>query len=163
MPDGLAREIDLGFDRLTPAGIAAFRGQCAGELRARLDMLGTDFAVGDDGWLYRRDGVIRGIGALSQLMPWHWVLWSFPHDLNLGDWKRVMRFTRLRIARKFADPRVMRISATARCDVPGAASLLERLGFDVEGVLRCYGPGGEAHWQYAFVRPPATEGGNVGI
>lgn len=161
MPDGAiggdASQV-RGFERLTPAGVAAFRDQARGELRRRLDMIELDFAQGDDGWLYRRAGVVRGIGALSQFMPWHWMLWSFPGDLNLGDWKRIIRFTRLRVQRKLGESRVTRISATARCDVRGAAELLEVLDFRIEGVMHCYGPGGEAHYLYAITRAP--EAGN---
>jgi hypothetical protein len=155
MPDGdvamCSRVGRLGFDRLQPGDFTQFRWQARGELRARLDMLGEP-DLSDDAWVYRRGGIIRGIGALSQYMPWHWVLWSFPGELTMADWKRVIRFTRLRLESRFAIPGVMRISATARCDVPGAAELLERLGFGLEGVMQCYGPNGEAHWLYAITR-----------
>lgn len=158
MPDGdtdIARSaFSRGrFDPLAPGDFAAFRTQAHGDLRARLDMLAGDPPASDDVWVYRRAGRIRGIGALSEFMPWHWMLWSFAGELSLADWKRVIRFTRLRIARRFDNPAVMRISATARCDVHGAAELLERLGFGLEGVMQCYGPGGEAHWLYAIARP----------
>lgn len=144
----------VGFDRLRPGDFAAFRAQAHGDLRARLELLATEPDAGDDTWVYRRSGVIRGIGALSLYQPWHWMLWSFPGALNLADWKRIIRFTRLRIENTFRDPAVLRISATARCDVRGAADLLERLGFTVEGLMQCYGPGGDAHWLYAITRAP---------
>lgn len=153
MPDGNLSIDERGFEPLTETTLATFLGSARGELRERLQ-IAPPVVGGNDAWLYRRAGLIRGIGALEPVSPWHWMLWSFPGELNLGDWKRVMRFTRLRVARKFADHGATRVSATARCGVLEASRFLEALSFEVEGVMRCYGPGGEAHWLYAIVHPP---------
>jgi hypothetical protein len=152
MPDG-SSFAGASFLPLTAAAVREFRDQAAGAMRADLDRLG-DFAAGpeNDAWVYRRDGQgpIRGIGGLAREMPWRWVLWSFPGDLSLADWKRVIRFTRLRLDRRLASPECMRIEAKAWAGNPGAGLLLERLGFELEGVMRCYGPRGEAFRLYAI-------------
>lgn len=160
MPDGFggARE---SFLPLRGEDFDQFRMAATGELRQALDRI-DHFEMDplSDGWAYRRfgEGPIRGIGAIARELPWRWVLWSFPGELSLSDWKRVLRFTRLRIERKLQDPRCLRIEATANVMVPGAAAVLESLGFELEGVMRCYGPRGEAHRLYAIVQ----EGPHVG-
>lgn len=140
------------FAPLTEWDFAVFKSQATGELRARLDLV-SEIGISErqDGWAYRRGGVIRGIGAISHVTPWRRVLWSFPGALNGGDWKRIIRFTRLRIARVLADSSLYRLEATARMDCPEACALLARLGFAFEARLDGYGPGGEAHMMFAII------------
>lgn len=146
---------DVRFTRLQEGDFRAFRAVAVGALAAALEGM-VDFRPdpSSEAWTYRRAGQVRGIGALTRETPWRWILWSFPGELSLKDWGRVMRFTRMRLGARMADPSCLRIQATARADAPGHGALLARLGFRPEGELACYGQDGMAHRMYAIVRGP---------
>jgi hypothetical protein len=139
------------FLPLTAGDWQSFRAQFSGALRDLYERVEIDPHPGLEAWTYRRGGIMRGVGGIGMDTPWRWVLWSFPGELSMADWKRVIRFTRARVKNRLAQPGVRRIWASASVDQPGAQALLERLGFSLEGVMRLYGPMGDERL-YAIVR-----------
>ena len=97
-----------------------------------------------EAWAYVDGAVARGIGGLEPIWPGRLALWSYTGTLTAGDWKRVLRFTRLRLARAIEVPGTNRIEATALLDDPKYAGFLSRLGLKVEGRLCGYTPQGQA-------------------
>jgi len=105
-----------------------------------------------DAWAYVVDGVAMGIGGIEPVWTGRRVLWSYQAGLGVGDWKRVLRFTRLKLDRAFEDPAVRRIEATAHIEGSQFCNFLERLAFRREGRLVAYSPNGETMDMFARVR-----------
>lgn len=105
-----------------------------------------------DAWAYVDGRHALGIGGIEPVWQGRYVLWSYDAGLGLGDWKRVLRFTRLRIDRAFEDPAVRRIEATGAIDSPRFCRFLQRLGFELEGRMAAYSPTGATMDMFARVR-----------
>jgi|GEM_PF-3348270 len=104
-----------------------------------------------DAWAYVDGGQARGIGGIEPVWKGRYVLWSYVSELSVGDWRRVLRFTRLRLQRALAQPDVNRVEATALLTHPRYCRFLERLGFLAEGMLLNYSPKGEDMMMYSRV------------
>lgn len=152
MADG-SRMSDARFLPYQPGDFGRFRTALPPDLAEGLGGL-VDFRLDGDseGWSYSRGGVLRGVGFLSQMAPWRWLLWSFPGQLSMADWRRVIRFTRYRVIDRLSRPGARRIEATADVRRPEASRLLRRLGFTLEGTLRAYGEGGQSEYVFSIVR-----------
>ncbi|MEQ9436025.1 hypothetical protein [Hyphomonas sp.] len=120
------------------------------------DVLGPGWPslrLAGDAWAYVDGARALGVGGIEPVWQGRYVLWSYEAGLSLGDWKRVLRFTRLRIDRAFQDPAVRRIEATGAIDSPRFCRFLQRLGFECEGRLQAYAPTGATMDMFARVRP----------
>ncbi len=117
------------------------------------EVLGENWAglrLAGDAWAYVEAGRARGLGGIEPLWRGRYVLWSYEGGLRLGDWKRVLRFTRLRLERALADPAVRRIESTALVE-PHYCRFLERLGFQPEGLMQRYSPAGDDMMMFSRV------------
>ncbi|MEO0784274.1 MAG: hypothetical protein AAFY10_01150 [Pseudomonadota bacterium] len=129
--------------------VVAQRGSAALQAKV-MAVLGDEYAavrLRGEAWTLEREGRVIGVGGIEPIWPGRAALWSYQADLSLGDWKRVLRLTR----RRLAGAAFRRIEATADVDRPGAGAFLARLGFCQEGRLRAYGPGGETVDMWARV------------
>lgn len=63
----------------------------------------------------------------------------------------VFKAAREGLDRIMQDWKLIRVQAVALKDFPSAVKFLERLGFEPEGEMRKYGPGGETFLRYARI------------
>lgn len=112
---------------------------------------GPTLKVRGEAWAYVSGTIAHGVAGIEPVWPGRFVLWSYTGDLTAGDWKRILRFTRLRLARKLQDPEVRRIEATALSRAASDCRFLEALGLVREGRLVNYGPKGETMDMFAVV------------
>jgi RimJ/RimL family protein N-acetyltransferase len=66
------------------------------------------------------------------------------------------RAMRLLVGWAFAELGMRRVQALVHPDNPASAAVLERLGFEREGLLRSYRPGGEDRIMFAVYSNPAS-------
>lgn len=118
-------------------------------------MLGPDWQevrLAGEAWAYVQGGMARGIAGLEPVWAGRLVLWSHTGTLGPGDWRRILRFTRARLAETIARPDVRRIEATALLTAPKYCRFLEALGLQREGRLSAYSPRGETVDLFAITR-----------
>jgi RimJ/RimL family protein N-acetyltransferase len=107
--------------------------RCAWTLVRADDESATVLACG--GWSFLWEGV-----ALAWLV--------LGRDADGADLRRIARLARA----KLAECSARRLETTVRVDFPIGVRFLEWLGFEVEGVLRAFGPDGASHLMMARVR-----------
>lgn len=128
-------------------------GQILAERMARELGTGWDsLSLKGDAWAYCEGARALGIGGIEPVWRGRCVLWSYAADLSLGDWRRVLRFTRLRIGRAMASEDVRRVEACASLSSDRYCRFLERLGLEAEGVMRAWSPLGEDMMMFARVK-----------
>lgn len=133
-------------------------------VRPRQEMIGEVNAIGleildchapdGDAWTVTLDGMPVACGGLWPIWPGRLCAWTWiGGELSLRLWAQLAQAMRGELDRRLkASPRALRIEATAR--LPKACAFLERLGFQEEGVMRCYSPGGEHYVLYARIHHP---------
>lgn len=119
---------------------------------AVLGETGLGMQLRGEAWAYVEGNHALGVGGIEPIWTGRHVLWSYQADLKFGDWRRILRFTRLRLARAIERPDVRRIEATALLSEGRYCRFLEKgLGFMREGVLMSYSPEGEDMMMFAKV------------
>lgn len=103
-----------------------------------------------EAWAYVEGSTARGIAGLEPIWAGRLVLWSQTGALSSADWKRILKFTRGRLAEALQRPDVRRIEATAIVTAPKYCRFLEALGMTCEGRLKAYSPRGETVDLYAL-------------
>jgi RimJ/RimL family protein N-acetyltransferase len=77
------------------------------------------------------------------------ILWGF---VSGKAGRRMIRIHRV-VKRFTSSVSVRRIEATVQAGFDPGCRLMDLLGFEREGLMRCYGPDGADHYRYAKVSP----------
>lgn len=101
------------------------------------------------------DGKIVGVGGMSLMwtgVSEFWLILS--KDSKLDGAHGIVAFDAIRkkVDEIIEENNIIRAQATARLDFPKGIQLLEALGFEREGLLRCYCPDGGSVYRYARIK-----------
>lgn len=125
--------------------LAAVAGGCNAEAFA-INRFQSDGAA----WTLLQDGEPVAILGLSSVSPWAVNAWLIATPaMSRQSWKKLLRFART--VRDNALQKTRRIECMVLSTWPKAAGFAESLGFELEGVKRNAGKGGEDVLLYAIL------------
>jgi len=94
------------------------------------------------------DDVPIAVGGYVHHWPGRMAVWTLPTEAAIVHRKTYYRSVRDGIRRMIARYHPIRIEATSRCDDPISCDWLEAHQFDIESVMKRYGPDGSDHFMY---------------
>lgn len=149
------RSVPLTSDLLlalpTPVGISAERlHDWWREPHRRAEMLAQSRAVVVEG---ARSVPIAAWGVLKRRERVY-TAWAWLTSSCAASALAIVRQARMDLSLAHDRLGARRIQAEVACELPSGVRFAERIGFELEGRLRCYGPEGQGdHFMLASVRP----------
>lgn len=104
-------------------------------------------------WTARVDGAIAGVGGLLRLWPGVGEVWLCVTPVGQQHPVFLVRAMRRCLVAQTRTHGLRRVQADVRDHDTRAVNLVARLGFEEEGIMRCYGPQGEDFIRYARITP----------
>lgn len=139
---GLAIGADLPDDPAVKMSVGQWGGAEWGEVEKK-----------GEAYTLLKDGKPIGIAGVYQRHHGCWAAWMIrSKSLRGADMLPVHRFA-LRFLDDFLyDDAHRRVEITVLASFPAAIRWARMLGFEREGLMRCYDPAGQDHWLYSRVR-----------
>lgn len=105
------------------------------------------------GWTLRVDGAIVGAAGLSPMWPGVAAAWLFPSPLLARYPRTVVATVVAHLRALIAERQLRRVQCSVQADHVIGRRFVEWLGFEPEARMTAYGPNGEDHILYAWIRP----------
>lgn len=102
-------------------------------------------------WTVQIDGLPIGCGGLVECWAGRWMAWTWVGDVPVGARKFVALACRGGVETVIRDHGARRIESHVPVTMPMARRFNERLGFELEGTARAFGPDGSDYWTLALI------------